>query len=454
MEFIIIFALVFANGVFALSEMALVASKKGRLLALADSGNEGARTALALANDPNRVLATTQIGLTFITLIQGALGEARMAPYVLGLLPMDGFLGAYREQIATAIVLTLITFISIIFGEMLPKRVAMLYPERIACALSPWAAKFIRAISPAITLLSGSTNAIMKALGFPLVKADEVSAEDIETMLEAGAQSGLLATTEKNLLDNVWRMDGRRVGALMTPRSSIVYIDIQDSDNDNMDKLAAHSSQRLIVCDGGLDHVLGMGPTAKWVQSLMEQLRSGAKTPRIDWIKEVTPAHCLPNTLTLIETLDAFRAHKTHAALVYNEFGQVEGIITMKDLISAVVGDMPETPEQNRLIHKAPSGKWLIDGQAAIDDVKKELGLDELPDEGANSYQTAAGFSLYMIGREHKRLPKEFDKFELGEFVFEIVDIDRDKGYRIDQLMVQLKTIASPPPSGSTQGDG
>lgn len=451
----IIFALIFANGVFALSEMSLVASKKGRLQALADAGSEGARTALTLANDPNRVLATTQIGLTFITLIQGALGEARMTPYALSLLPTEGILAAYRAEIATGIVLTLITLISIIFGEMLPKRVAMLYPERIACAMSPWAAKFIRLISPAISLLSGSTNAIMKACGVPLVKADEVSAEDIEAMLEAGAQSGLLATTEKNLLDNVWRMDGRRVGALMTPRSSITYIDIQDTDNDNMDKLAAHSGQRLIVCDGGLDHVLGMGPTAKWVQSLMEQLRAGAKTPRIDWLKEITPAHCLPNTLTLIETLDAFRAHKTHAALVYNEFGQVEGIITMKDLISAVVGDMPETPEQNRLIHKDPSGKWLIDGQAPIDDVKNELGLDELPDEGANSYQTAAGFALYMVGREHKRLPKEFDKFELGEFVFEIVDIDRDKGYRIDQLMVQLKSLqsqnATPPP---TRGEG
>lgn len=446
MDILIILALIFGNGVFALSEMALVASKKNRLQSLADGGDLKAKTALALANDPNRILATTQIGLTFITLIEGAFSESRMAPYILAALPSDGLIAPYRAQIATVTVLAGITLISIVFGEMLPKRVAMLYPERIACAMSPWAAKFIRLISPAISLLSGSTNSIMKALGFPLVKADEVSAEDIETMLEAGAQSGLLATTEKNLLDNVWRMDGRRVGALMTPRSDIVYIDIQEPNNDNLDKLAAHSAQRLIVCDGGLDHVLGMGPTAKWVSSLMEQLRGGSKNPQIDWTKEVTPAHCLPNTLTLIETLEAFRAHKTHSALVYNEFGQVEGIITMKDLMSAVVGDMPETPEQNRLIHKAPSGKWLIDGLAPLDDVKKELGLDELPEEGSNAYHTAAGFALFMVGREHKRLPKEFDKFELGDFVFEVVDVDRQKGHRIDQLMVQLKEGARPAP--------
>lgn len=439
MDFLIIFALIFANGIFALSEMSLVASKKNRLQSLADAGNSGAQTALNLANDPNRVLATTQIGLTFITLIEGALSEEAFGPYFLALLPESGFFLTYKTQITTILVLTSVTLVSIIFGEMLPKRIAMLYPESIACKLAPWAYRFIKAISPAINFLSWCTNGIMKSLGLPLVKAEEVSAEDIETMLEAGAQSGLLAVAEKNLLDNVWRMDERRVGALMTPRSDIVYIDLDDSNSSNLDKLASHSAQRLIVCKGGLDHVLGIGPTAKWVKSLMDQLREGIKDPRIDWAKEIIPPHCLPNTLTLIETLESFRAHKTHVALVYNEFGLVEGIITMKDLMSAVVGDMPDNPEQNHLIHKDPSGKWLIDGLASIMDVKQELGLQELPEESINAYQTAAGFALYMIGRAHKRLPREFDQFDIGPFTFQIVDIDRDKGYRIDQILVQLQ---------------
>ena len=445
MDILILLFLIALNGLFALSEMSIVASKKNRLAAMAQDGDKGAAAALALANDPNRILATTQLGLTFVTLIEGAFGSSIFASQVAALLPDWSFLTPWRGKVAEIAVLACITFATLVFGEMLPKRAALVKPEAIARAMAPIAVKFIAALSPLIAALSFCTNRMMALLGLPTVRSEAVSAEDVETMMEAAGQSGLITPREMTIMDNVWRLDERKVGAIMTPRQDIRHIDISRAHEENLDILATHPRLRLVVTQGGLDCVLGMAPTSKWTDSLMKQLRLGTAAPIIDWTAELSPAHGIPNSLTLIETLESFSTHKTHVGLVYNEFGHVEGIISMSDLMDALVGEMPQNSEQETLIHKDASGRWLIDGLASITDTKTALGLDELPGEAQANFQTAGGFALWMVGRSKGRLPKEFDEFEHGGYRFEVVDIEKKNGYRIDQLMVEPLAKATPP---------
>lgn len=443
MDLLILVCLIALNGLFALSEMSIVASKKNRLASMAEEGDAGAAAALALANDPNRILATTQLGLTFITIVEGAYGSSTFAGALAEALPRWGWMEPWRAQASQAAVLALITFATLVLGEMLPKRAALTRPEAIARAMAPLAMKFVAALSPLIGALSFCTDRLMGLLGLPAVASEAVSAEDVETMMEAAGQSGLISQREMAIMDNVWRLDERKVGAIMTPRQDIRFIDIDRPHEENLDILAKHPRLRLVVAQGGLDHVLGMAPTAKWTDSLMGQLRAGARDPKIDWTSELSPAHGIPNSLTLIETLESFRAHRTHVGLVYNEFGQVEGIISMSDLMDALVGEMPQSAEQDVLIHKS-EGKWLIDGLASISDMKAALGLRELPGEDSANFQTAGGFVLWMVGRSKGRLPREFDEFEHEGLRFQVVDIDRKNGYRIDQVMVEPLPAAKP----------
>lgn len=445
MEFFILALLILFNGLFALSEMSIVASKKSRLGSMADQGDKKAATALALANDPNRILATTQVGLTFITLAEGALATKSFATAVSAALPEWAWLAAWRGEIGSVTVLALITFATVVLGEMLPKRAALSRPEAIACAMAPFAAGSVRALSPLISALSFCTDALLRLLSLPLVRNEQVSAEDVETMLEAAGQSGLLSPREMAIMDNVWRLDERKVGAVMTPRHEIRFIDIDKPNADNVDMLADNPRARLVVAKGGLESVLGMAPTREWTQSMVRQLRDGAREPKIEWTANLAPALGLPNWLSLAEALEWFRSHKTHAALVYNEFGQVEGFLTIADLMDALVGEMLQSPEQDTLIHKDESGRWLVDGLAPLNETKVALGLEgELPGETRANYQTAGGFAQWMVGSQKGRLPKEFDQFEHAGLLFQVVDIDRKNGYRIDQLMVQPAAGASP----------
>jgi putative hemolysin len=443
MDLLILALLIFLNGLFALSEMSIVASKKSRLAAMAEAGDRGAAAALALSNDPNRILATTQLGLTFVTLVEGAFGSHALGGQLAQVFSAWEWLRPWSASAGDVAALALITFATLIFGEMLPKRAALIHPEAIARRIAPGAQKVIRALSPLISALSFCTNRAMALLGLPLVRSEAVSAEDVETMMEAAGQSGLLSERERIIMDNVWRLDERRVGSIMTTRSEIRHIDIARPHEENLDVLARHPRLRLVVTQGGLDNVLGMAPSSAWTAALMEQLRQGAARPVIDWTANLTPALAIPNSLTLIGALESFRSHKSHVALVYSEYGQVEGILTMSDLMDALVGEMPQNAEQELLIHKDPQGKWLIDGAAPIGEAKAALGLGELPGEAQSNYQTAGGFALWMIGDAEGRLPKEFDSFEHEGLVFQIVDVDRKHGYRIDQIMVERKKTPS-----------
>ena len=435
--FLAISGLILSNSFLAISELSLIASKRQRLLALAEEGDLGAKIAYELANKPDKIIATSQIGLTFLTLVEGAITGILLNPVFSDIIGRVGFLKPFEHFITLACSFALITLLTILFGDIIPKRIALIYPEVIAIKLSPITSKVIYCFSPIVTIFSYLSDKILTLFGVPINNANTVSAEDIEDIFEAGAQSGLLVQTEKDLLDNVWRMDERQVSALMTPRSDIVYIDLSASLEDNIEIILNHPSKDIIVCNENLDHVIGIAPAKIWLKDIFKQLRQGLENPKIAWSENLTPVHTIPNSLSLIETLDSFRQFKTHIALVYNEFGHVEGIITVSDLMNAVVGEYPGVNTEDLLIIKDVSGKWLIDGLAAIDDVKQALEIEEFPNEQLGHYNTAAGFALSILGRAKGRLPKEFDRFTYGGYLFEVVDIDRSFGYRIDRLMVQ-----------------
>ena len=437
-DVLILALLILLNGLFALSEMSIVASKKTRLSTMAEGGDKKAALALALANDPNRILATTQLGLTFVTLIEGAFASHSFADALAASLPMWEWLSPWRAKTAEFAVLALITFATLVLGEMLPKRAALSRPEAIARAMAPVANGAVRLLSPLIFALSFCTNRLLGLCGLPLVRDDQVSAEDVETMLEAAGQQGLISPREMAMMDNVWRLDERKVGAIMTPRQEIRTIDVDKGHEENLDVLSENPRARLVVVKGNLESVLGMAPTRDWTLSTMRQLRAGERDPKIEWTAGLAPAPGIPNWLTLAEAFEWFRSHKTHVALVYNEFGIVEGLLTIADLMDALVGDMPQSADHEQLIHHDESGRWLIDGLAPISETKAALGLEgELPGETRVNYQTAGGFAQWMVGTQKGRLPRELDKFEHEGLIFQVVDIDRKNGNRIDQLMVQ-----------------
>ena len=436
-DIIIVILLILANGLFTISDMSVIASKKNRLLALAESGSEKAKKAYALAEDPTKVIATTQIGLTVVTLIEGAFVEGILSGKVAAWLLMEGYFPGYEQKVASVGVFFIVTIVLILIGDILPKRIAILYPEPVAIFLSPLTTLIIKILLPIVNTFAFFSDTILRLFGLNTKRIDEVSEDDITTIIEAGAQSGILVQAEKDLFENVWRLDESKVGSLMTPRTDLVFVDVTASAKENVDKILENPSQNLLICKDDLDHVLGYIPAISVIKEIVRQTQNAETSFNINWTEGLKQIHNIPNSLTLIEILESFRAYKTHIALVYNEFGHVEGLITLGDLVTAVIGDIPSVNNNNlQLIEKDPSGKWLVDGLASINDLLDELEIEDAPDYIGN-YQTAAGFVISFIGREHGRLPKVFDKFQYSGFVFEVVDIDRDGGYRVDKIMIR-----------------
>lgn len=435
----IVLVLIFANAFFTISDMSVIASKRTRLQTLIDNGNHKARKILKLSENPTPVIATTQIGLTVITMLEGAFVEASLSGKVADWVREMGYFPGHESHVASISVFFVVTSLLLLFGDILPKRIALLYPETVATFLSPITHFVIKLLLPIVKSFTFLSDRILRFMGLSTERNEDLSEEDIDAMFEAGAQSGVLVQTERDLFENVWRLDQSKVGSLMTPRSDIIFIDVTVSAIENIDKILANPSQNLLICKEDLEHVLGYIPAILVIKEIVRQSQEANNSLQINWTDGLKPIHSIPNSLTLIEILESFRTYKTHIALVYNEHGHVDGLITLGDLVTAVIGDIPNVHnESSLLIEKDPSGKWLVDGTASINDLLDELDIQDLPDGDVGSYQTAAGFVISIIGREHGRLPKVFDKFEFDNYLFEIVDVDRDGGYRVDKIMVSL----------------
>ncbi len=437
-DIFVVIGLIFANAFFTISDMAVIASKKTRLNALFEDGKKNANRVLKLVDDPTPIIATTQIGLTVITMLEGAFVEASLSGKVADYFTGVGYFAGYEHTAASVMVFFVVTFLLLLIGDILPKRIAILYPEAVSTALIPIMSVIIKILQPLISSFSFLSDVILRFFGLSTKRDESVSEEDIETMFEAGSQSGVLIEAEREIFENVWRLDESKVGSLMTTRSEIVFIDITASAEENLEKIVQNPSQNLLICKDSLDHVLGYVPAIKVIRSIVQQFKDNGLKIQTDWTEGLNPIHAIPNTLTLIEMLEAFRTYKSHLALVYNEYGHVDGLVTAGDLVTAVMGDMQYLTDDKLLIEKDNSGKWLVDGQAPVNDLLEELEIaDEIDDD--SHYQTAAGLVISIIGKREGRLPKVFDRFEYEKYVFEVVDIDRENGYRVDKIMVRLK---------------
>jgi putative hemolysin len=422
-ELFVIFLLILANGVFAMSEIAVVAARKVRLQQRAEEGDTKAKAALALAHDPNRFLSTVQFGITLVGVLAGAYGGSRLAEPLAEPIARIPALAPYAEGIAFGLVVTGITVASLIFGELVPKRIGLNSPEAIAS----WVAKPMMVLAriggPIVALLTSSTNVVMHLFGIKGDADPNLTEDEIKALISQGAETGAVGAAEENIVQRVFQLGDQRVAAIMTPRPDIEWIDVDATEEELREFLASHSHTQFVVCHGGLDEVLGIVRSA-------DLLPLAFKGVSIDLRSLTKEALFVPDSMPAVQLLESFRGSHKHTALVMDEYGAVEGLVTVTDLLTAIVGDLPgnATEALGAFVSRA-DGSWLVDGSAPMEEVMVHFGLDGLPENEAGAYHTIGGFVMARLGR----VPKAADKFEWGGMTFEVMDMD---GRRIDKVLV------------------
>ena len=422
--------LIVVNGVFVMAEMAVVSSRKPRLQQLANSGSRNAQAALELATHPDRFLATVQIGITLIAILTGALAERTLTERLAIQFQQTPRLAEYSETIAFSIVVVAITYASLVIGELVPKRLALYNPERIASAMARFMGFLSRVGAPAVSLISGSTRVVMTALGIRPTEEPPVTEEEIKVMMEQGAEAGVFEEAEHDIVKSIFKLGDRAVSALMKPRRDVVWLDLEDSPIENQKKLASSLYSRFPVAQGSLDNVLGIVQT----KDLLTRCLAGSP---MDFRESLRPPLFVPDGLPALRLLEMFKKSRTHMALVVDEYGGVEGLVTLNDILEDLVGDVAsvDMPGEQQ-VYQRPDGSWLIDGKLLIDDLKEVLKIPKLPDEESGSYQTLGGLVMLQVGR----VPVTGDTFEVAGYRFEVVDMD---GKRVDKVLVsKLETPA------------
>jgi putative hemolysin len=422
-DLLLVFVLILLNGLFAMSEIAIVSSRRVRLLQMAEEGNVGAQRALQLSSEPTRFLSSVQVGITSIGILNGAIGEAAVVTRLNGWFEQVPALAPYAHPLAMSTMVVVLTYVSLIVGELVPKRLALTHPELIASIIAGPMQILATAGRPLVLLLSVSTEAILRLLRIGQVKQPAVTIEEIKVLFEQGAEEGVFEPSEHEMMTNVLNLDQRHVGSVLTPRSDIVYLDVRDPIEANRGKLRGAEHTVLPLCDGGLDHVLGFVRATKVLEQVLD-------TGVLDLQSLAEPALYVPETMTLMKLLEQFKRTHLPLALVVDEFGDVEGLVTLTDVIAAIVGDLPSGPGEEPTIVKREDGSWLMDGSLDIDTVLRTLDDDSwLTDEDRQHYHTLGGLAMLALGR----VPRTGDLFERGSYRFEIVDMD---GNRVDRLLV------------------
>jgi putative hemolysin len=433
MEAAILLALILLNGAFAMSEIALVTARKGRLHKLAEQADVGAAAALRLHDEPTRFLSTVQIGITSIGILNGIVGEAALAPPLAEWLRGVGVEEKGAGYLATGLVVVLITYFTIVLGELVPKRLGQLNPEALARVVArpmEWLALISK---PFVRLLSGSTELVLMLLGVQDRAAPRVTEEEIHYLLAEGSQEGVIEEHEKDMVRNVFRLDDRQIGSLMVPRRDVVYLDADRSWQDNIRRIEDSEHTRFPVVRGGLRDILGIISA----RVLLKKTLHGG-TP--DLKTELQPAVFVPESLTGMELLQNFRTSGTQLAFVVDEYGEVLGIVTLQDVLEAITGEFkPRSVEEEWAVRRA-DGSWLLDGLIPVAVLKDRLAINSVPEE--ERYHTLSGMLMVLLGR----LPQTGDAADWAGWRFEVVDMD---GKRIDKV---LAARASGGPAGATAG--
>lgn len=445
MDFILIAFLTLLNGVFAMSEMALSASRKARLTALGESGDKGAQGALTLLDNPTQFLSSVQVGITSIGMLNGIIGEAAFSSGLSSWIQSFGASPRAADITATALVVTIITYITIVFGELVPKRIGQLYPETVARLVSRPMMWVATGAKPFVRLLSFSTHGVLKLLRVDTAGDRTVTDEEIAASLEEGVDAGLIEEHEHQMVQNVFLLDDRLLTSLMLPRSDIEWIDAGDTVAEAIAKAGATGHSWYPVCRGSLDDVVGVINIAKLlalrgqIQPVGEGTGTG-KTPtmadRID--AYAVPAVFVPETLTGMELLEQFRTQSTRMVFVVDEYGVVQGLMTPMDMLEAITGELQPGAQVDAWATRRADGSWLIDGVMPVSELKARLDIKELPDEDRGRYNTVAGLLQSVSGR----LLATGEQVEAAGWRFEVLDLD---GKRIDKVLVSEAAPAPRP---------
>jgi putative hemolysin len=421
-DLLLLLALILLNGVFAMSEIAIVSSKRARLLQMAET-SAGARRALALSAEPTRFLSSVQVGITSIGILSGAIGEAAVAQRLRVMFEAWPALAPYADTLSVGIMVVALAYVSLILGELVPKRLALTHPETIAALVSRPMDMLAVAARPLVKLLSVSTDGVLRLFRVRAPKGPGITLEEIRVMLEQGAEEGAVDRSEQEMVSNVLNLDERHVAAILTPRAEIVFLDVRDPLTVTRDRLRNIPHPVLPVCDGGLDGVLGFIRTTR----LLEAMLDGRK-PDIAALAE--PALFVPETMTQMTLLEQFRRTHLPTALVVDEFGEVEGLVSLTDVIAAIVGELPPDPGEEPEIVRRADGSWLMDGGVDLDTLIRVLDSDAVVANADTHVHTLGGLAMLALGR----VPSTGDIFERGGFRFEVVDVD---GNRVDRVIVK-----------------
>ncbi len=433
MEIAVLAALILINGLFAMSEIALVTARRGRLQALVDSGDAGAAAAMALNEHPTRFLSTIQVGITSIGVLSGIVGEAALAAPLAHWLDSFQFVETQTAgYLATGLVVLVVTYFAIVFGELVPKRIGQMTPEKIARLVARPIRGLATVANPFVKLLSVSTDLLLRIIGARTTTDNAVTEEEIHALIEEGSESGVIDEQERAMVRNVFRLDDRQIASLMTPRSDIVYLDLDDSIDDNLRKVVESEHARFPVCRGTLREVQGIVSA----RTLLKQAVQGGK---MDLATAQQPVVFVPESLTGMELLDNFRASSSHVALVVDEYGEVQGLVTPQDLFEAIAGEFKTPSQEDAWAVQRKDGSWLLDGLIPVPELKDRLELDTVPEEDFGRYNTLSGMLMLLLGR----VPHTADVAEWEGWRFEVVDMDQKRIDKVLASKVVTETIAS-----------
>lgn len=420
-EIAVILFLAVLNGVFSMSEIAIVSARKVRLQQRAEEGSASARLALELAGSPNNFLSTVQVFITLIGTLAAVVGGATIADELAAWFLKVPAVADYAHILSLGIVVIGVTITQLVIGELVPKQIGLAYPETIAAAIAGPMQFLSRMALPAVALLSRTSAGVVWLLRIRPASDPPVTEEEIKIMLEQGTQAGVFEVAEQDIVERVFRLSDRRVASLMTPRTDVVWIDIDDPIGDSMRTMINGGHTYYPACRGTIEQLVGMVSVKdQWARMVNRQppdLKSGLLQPLY-----------VPETMPVLKALESFKQARQHVAIVIDEYGSISGMLTLNDVLEALVGDIPTSPKpEDWSVVQRDDGSWLVDGSLSIDEFKTRVGISELP--GEDEYQTLAGFLMHQLGH----VPKTADHFDHDGYRFEVVDMD---GHRVDKVLV------------------
>lgn len=421
MDIFILGFLILLNGVFSMSEIALVSARKARLEHLAEKGDKKAKLALALSNHPELFLSAVQIGITLISIITGVYSGERfgrdLQPWVEKIRPLQ----PYAETISTTVIVILVTYLSIVFGELIPKRIGLLRSEKIAKMVAGPMKGFARLTHPFVWLLNKTSNIFFAIFNIKRSREDAVTEEEIKTLITEGTEAGTIEEAEQEIIERVFHLGDRNITSLMTHRSDIIWFGVNENEDKIKEKILQEPHSAYPICDGEIDNIKG-------VVSIKDLYISPDNTLFRDLMR---PALFVPENNTPYQVLEKFKESKIHSAFIVDEYGSILGLITLNDILEAIVGDLPQPDVPDYEIKEREDGTFIVDGQIPFYDFLTRFEKAEWMNEGEHEFDTLAGFVLHEL----ERIPKTGDKLTWKGFTIEVIDMD---GHRIDKVLVTL----------------